>query len=1009
MSCKRFLPLSMRGKGPEGFIPLYTSIADNDQAKAIRDTMMDLNEFNTYLPFPTAAKSNYAYSPTTYWRGRVWLDQAYYGMKGLKNYGYLEDAQQLLIKTIKNAEGMYEAGGPLRENYNPETGTGLGATNFSWSAAMLYLAIREIIMDDDIDPVNTTQPQIKSTAAYSTDSDVSDAINIGYYDDIIDRRFTPTALSDWNPRDKEGQPVDGTMLNPMMDQGAWHGFGLPDSIDFDENPTPDLGFSGPMVVMQEYSKTISDQLLKVKAYADDTMTDEYVVTKSVSGCTTGYKAQPGALIATYAMKSSTTSKSVCLRQIMRGIALTSIDDIQGRLHSPTTRTTAMETSYSCPDNDDCPGKLAVKLYGATWTNEIIQRERTDGDDNYVLWDQDQDVKAWSRDVTWNNDKSMVTYTFGKMHVPYDYIISPDTKLTIKHTKAATQTNVGCYSDSSGLFGSSATKQTDHTLCGSKGSASVTNYQEGVVTLTGPTDSFYTVVAWEPDVKNNATLAVDLKALNSNDVKTLMAKTEALWVQMIKNAVRRVDTLPSQLVWKDLDRLIVKTIETLVGNWRSPAKDMGGHAGGIVPATTGKWFNGIWAWDSWKEAAAISSYNITLARIGFEGMFFNQLEDGMIIDSAFFNNPGENTNARNTKPPLATWCAAFITNHIDDDSTRNQWIATWGPPLKRYHDWWFSNRDHDLDGIPEYGGTVDPSQTVDAASDPFASDKTTQMTFNATLNGEFQTSIPDDMKLRFLSGCQRSDGYVGKTSETSYDCVGGELYRDLTIRADIAHSKMSAAIKDATAWESGRDNASNFGYIDEDQLRAYAKAEKGGDMRAAQLDWTPYWLPNLRWDDNVQSNIANGFSIDQVSVDLTTYIIMEKKLLLDMNDKKKFMIAGAVSDLHSSQEMLKNHADKCYWDDNTKWFYDARIRWQDNKPQTSTTSTTKAPDAPTVIVNEGDESHTVLLVVGILVIVILIAMLVVMSMLYRSYNNKKVVVVEESKNSEDYTLAEKEAY
>ena len=55
---------------------------------------------NTYLPFPTAAKDNPKYNPTKYWRGPVWLDQAYFGVIGLDNYGYKKEAQELTVKLL---------------------------------------------------------------------------------------------------------------------------------------------------------------------------------------------------------------------------------------------------------------------------------------------------------------------------------------------------------------------------------------------------------------------------------------------------------------------------------------------------------------------------------------------------------------------------------------------------------------------------------------------------------------------------------------------------------------------------------------------------------------------------------------------------------------------------------------------------------------------------------------------------------------------------------------------
>ena len=127
-----------RGKGTEGYIPLWANAADKEKADKVVKNILDENVMNTYLPFPTAAKDNPKYNPTKYWRGPVWLDQAYFGVIGLDNYGYTKEAQELTVKLFERSEGLLEDGA-IRENYSPETGEGLHCSNFSWSASVYYL------------------------------------------------------------------------------------------------------------------------------------------------------------------------------------------------------------------------------------------------------------------------------------------------------------------------------------------------------------------------------------------------------------------------------------------------------------------------------------------------------------------------------------------------------------------------------------------------------------------------------------------------------------------------------------------------------------------------------------------------------------------------------------------------------------------------------------------------------------------------------------------------------
>ncbi|MFG3256861.1 trehalase family glycosidase [Streptomyces sp. NPDC048172] len=128
--------LVARGRGIEGAIPLWTGTASRDQARQARKLLVSPDEFATKVPFPTVAKSSPYFAPTKYWRGPVWLDQAYYAAEGLRRYGYGRDARELMSRLI-GATGVGSTTDPIRENYDPTTGKGLNAANFSWSAALL--------------------------------------------------------------------------------------------------------------------------------------------------------------------------------------------------------------------------------------------------------------------------------------------------------------------------------------------------------------------------------------------------------------------------------------------------------------------------------------------------------------------------------------------------------------------------------------------------------------------------------------------------------------------------------------------------------------------------------------------------------------------------------------------------------------------------------------------------------------------------------------------------------
>ena len=144
------------------------------------------------------------------------------------------------------------------------------------------------------------------------------------------------------------------------------------------------------------------------------------------------------------------------------------------------------------------------------------------------------------------------------------------------------------------------------------------------------------------------------------------------------------------------RVVVKAMETMLGNWRAPRGSL--HYAGVIPSYSNPDFNGFWAWDSWKHAAALALFAPRLARAQMRAIFEYQKPDGMIPDCIFLHKAADNW--RNSKPPLATWAALRIYRATGDRA----FLQELYPKLVRYHDWWFKERDHAHDGLAEYGST-----------------------------------------------------------------------------------------------------------------------------------------------------------------------------------------------------------------------------------------------------------------------------------------------------------------
>ncbi|MCT6967328.1 alpha-glucosidase, partial [Salmonella enterica subsp. enterica serovar Oranienburg] len=75
-----------------------------------------------------------------------------------------------------------------------------------------------------------------------------------------------------------------------------------------------------------------------------------------------------------------------------------------------------------------------------------------------------------------------------------------------------------------------------------------------------------------------------------------------------------------------------------------------------------------------------------------------------------------------------------------------------------------------------------------------------------------------------------------------------------------YDSLSIPAQEAAGWESGRDDAAVFGFIDKDQLEKYVA---NGGKRS---DWTVNFAENRDKNGNLV-----GYSLLQESVDQTSYL------------------------------------------------------------------------------------------------------------------------------------------
>lgn len=112
------------------FLPLYAGSISEERAKVLVDGLLS-SKFWSKFPIPTVSRHSSYYRGNSYWQGPAWVNTNWLIHDGLRRYGFHEEAEQLRNKTIQ----MIHDGG-FWEYFNPDSGQGLGAKNFSWTASL---------------------------------------------------------------------------------------------------------------------------------------------------------------------------------------------------------------------------------------------------------------------------------------------------------------------------------------------------------------------------------------------------------------------------------------------------------------------------------------------------------------------------------------------------------------------------------------------------------------------------------------------------------------------------------------------------------------------------------------------------------------------------------------------------------------------------------------------------------------------------------------------------------
>lgn len=112
----------IRTKTESGFTPLLAGICDNARARHLVEHLTNPAEFWRAFPIPSVSADEPSFSDNM-WRGPVWVNYNYLLVEALRNYGYMDIAARLRLRTLEEVTRWHEADGLIYEFFDSEAVT----------------------------------------------------------------------------------------------------------------------------------------------------------------------------------------------------------------------------------------------------------------------------------------------------------------------------------------------------------------------------------------------------------------------------------------------------------------------------------------------------------------------------------------------------------------------------------------------------------------------------------------------------------------------------------------------------------------------------------------------------------------------------------------------------------------------------------------------------------------------------------------------------------------------